>query len=373
MQLIGYAYPWDLTEDPRRRDRVLGLGLHAVAVAGAYHAVRAATPSHPRHRTKDARHAAFYRPVRRDRFGVLVPAEPSWTEQRDAFGEAVRTLHENGTRALAWTVLSHSSEIGRRHPDHTVVNAFGERYPWALCTSSRDVVELAAALVRELGEGLPLDGYVLEAVGHLGFTHGGLHDKTMAYSALEATLLSICFAPACRELRGGDDEELRTAVRAALDPATARPAADLAPTDLTGALGPELEGRLAAARAVAVGRTCAALAEVVHGEVWAHGDPDVHATGAFTAATPELQRLADGHVVAAAWGSLESIGPAVAALSSQPHLGAYLTVLEPGSPPLAEQVTRAAEAGASTVHLYHLGLCTDRHLDEIAEVAQGLS
>jgi hypothetical protein len=54
-------YPWDVAGDPAAADRIAGLGLTGVTLAAAYHAVRAVTPFHPRHRivTRDA--AVYYR------------------------------------------------------------------------------------------------------------------------------------------------------------------------------------------------------------------------------------------------------------------------------------------------------------------------
>jgi len=45
-------YPWDVDGDPAAPDRIAGLGLAAVTLAAAYHAVRAVTPFHPRHRRR---------------------------------------------------------------------------------------------------------------------------------------------------------------------------------------------------------------------------------------------------------------------------------------------------------------------------------
>ena len=54
-------YPWDVDGDPGAADRLAGQGLAGVTLAAAYHAVRAVTPFHSRHRivTRDA--AVYYR------------------------------------------------------------------------------------------------------------------------------------------------------------------------------------------------------------------------------------------------------------------------------------------------------------------------
>ena len=61
MRAWANLYPWDVDGDPAAADRIAGLGLTGVTLAAAYHAVRAVTPFHPRHRivTRDA--AVYYR------------------------------------------------------------------------------------------------------------------------------------------------------------------------------------------------------------------------------------------------------------------------------------------------------------------------
>ena len=61
MRAWANLYPWDVDGDPAAPDRIAGLGLAGVALAAAYHAVRAVAPFHPRHRivTRDA--AVYYR------------------------------------------------------------------------------------------------------------------------------------------------------------------------------------------------------------------------------------------------------------------------------------------------------------------------
>ncbi len=58
----AYLYPWDVDGDPAAADRIAGLGLTGITLAAAYHAVRAVTPHHPRHRivTRDA--GIYYQP-----------------------------------------------------------------------------------------------------------------------------------------------------------------------------------------------------------------------------------------------------------------------------------------------------------------------
>ena len=63
--------------DPAAADRIAGLGLTGITLAAAYHAVRAVTPFHPRHRivTRDA--GVYYRvdPARWDGVRLRPPAQ----------------------------------------------------------------------------------------------------------------------------------------------------------------------------------------------------------------------------------------------------------------------------------------------------------
>ena len=61
MRAWANLYPWDVNGDPAAADRIAGLGLAGVALAAAYHSVRAVTPFHPEQRivTRDA--AVYYR------------------------------------------------------------------------------------------------------------------------------------------------------------------------------------------------------------------------------------------------------------------------------------------------------------------------
>jgi hypothetical protein len=198
--VVGYAYPWDVIDDPGFTDRAQSLGITKVAIAAAYHTARAATPLHPEHRIVDARTAALYRPVSEPAWAGarLVPAAAAWVDAEDPFGEAARTVAEAGLELAAWIVLTHSSRLGEAHPDLAVVNCFGEAYPYALCPRNAEVREYAATLAAEAVRDTPVSTVILEACGQLGFTHGGHHEKSDgAYDAATQQLLSICCCAAC--------------------------------------------------------------------------------------------------------------------------------------------------------------------------------
>jgi hypothetical protein len=163
VQIGAYLYPWDVDGDPAAADRIAGLGLTEVTLAAAYHTVRAVTPFHPEHRivTRDA--AVYYRTdAARWSGSGLRPAE---AEPAGSFERAAQRLRAAGITVTAWLVLAHNSRLGAAAPEHTVRNAFGDRYPWALCAASPAVGEYAAAVAAEAAA---LDGagaVELEACG----------------------------------------------------------------------------------------------------------------------------------------------------------------------------------------------------------------
>ena len=132
MKASAFVYPWDVNGDPAAPARIAGLGVEQVTLAAAYHSTRALTPRHPRHRIVTAEHAAvLYPPDDRGEGRQLRPYAAGDWAPGDASGEAAAALAEAGLEVHTWVVLAHNSRLGAEHPDTSVVNAYGDRYPWA--------------------------------------------------------------------------------------------------------------------------------------------------------------------------------------------------------------------------------------------------
>jgi hypothetical protein len=352
----GHAYPWDVLGDPGFLDRAP----RRVTLAASYHSTRAATPMHPDHRIVDARWAALYRPVRAQAWKgqELRPLEPTWVSSPDSFGEAARLLKQAGHEVTAWIVLTHNTRLGTLRPDVTVVNCFGESYPYALCPANAEVREHAATLAAEAVLDLDLDGVSLEACGQMGVNHLGHHEKTEgAWSAETARLLSICCCAACR----------RAWLSAGLDPAAViatlragTPAVDL----------------LTALLAVRHRHTDLLRAQVLAAlppdlPVTLHASPDPWATGPSPGLTATAPSEVDSLLVPC-WplGSESLVRQAVAL--GRP-VDAYVTLLQPMDPEaLLPHVLRLRAAGASRFSLYHLGLAPAWRQDLFATIASVL-
>lgn len=141
----------------------------------------------------------------------------------DAYAQAAEALAGAGLDVHTWVVLAHNSRLGAEHPDTSVVNAYGDRYPWAPCIAQPAtrvyLVDLAAEAAVRPGAG----GTELESLGWYGLQHLHAHDKTGGVGLDDAGqyLMALCFCSACRSgygEHGLDADALAAAVREALEP-----------------------------------------------------------------------------------------------------------------------------------------------------------
>ncbi|MFS8101693.1 hypothetical protein LFM09_31655 [Lentzea alba] len=371
---VVHAYPWDLIGDPEAVARYQGLGVDAIALAASYHTVRAATPLHPSHRMVDARHAAFYLPVRESNFGRLVPAEPSWVDGSDSFGSAAALVRAAGLPVYAWTVLTHNSRLGDLHPDVTVVNAFGDRYPYALCTAQPDVVEYTSVLVSEVLElGAP-DGIILEACGPLGFFHGGHHEKTDGadWNQVQQKLLSLCFCAACTALYA-DPDALREAVRAGVD--RGAPSVE----EALGALADDVRavrtGVVRSLRQRLVSEIRAASPSI---RIGMHVTADPWGTGPFATVAGGLDADVDV-LTTMCWPGPEVAVAGIEALRAaapDTRIAAYVLGLPPkpaDGASLSKEWLAYLDAGVEEFHLYHGGLASASRLEALREAVTAVT
>lgn len=131
MKASAFLYPWDVVGDPAAPARLAVLGVEQVTLASAYHSTRALTPRHPRRRIVTAEHAAVLYPPDTARWAgrELRPYGQSWVAGDDPYAEAAEALAAAGLQVHSWVVLAHNSRLGAEHPDTSVVNAYGDRYP----------------------------------------------------------------------------------------------------------------------------------------------------------------------------------------------------------------------------------------------------
>ena len=385
-----YAYPWDVLDDPEAPEQLASLGVGTVSLASVYHTTRAWSPHNPRRSVVDAAHAAVYfRPDPSRYAGLrLQPPTPGWMHGDDSFGEAVAALRDVGLQFNAWTVVTHSSILGRAHPDLVVRNAFSDRYPYALCPADADVRAYASALVGDLLSRYDLDGIELEACGYLGAEHGSHHEKRgLDLDTFHSALLSVCFHPASKAAiaeAGGDPERVRERITEAVrrffaDGATSEGPVAEQMSDLLG--GRDAEAVLAARSRTVLGMIDATLAQMPAGDrpqVYLHAHPDRTVSGAAVGADGNgLAERADALVLPLFGRSPAQIGTSVSAASAgvtgRIPVIANLQISPPGvrdEQELGAAVDAALDAGAGGLRYYHYGLAPSWQLAWTARVAR---
>ncbi|GAA2807565.1 hypothetical protein [Streptomyces showdoensis] len=373
MRAGAFLYPWDVNGDPAAPARLAGLGLDRITLASAYHSTRALTPRHPRHRVVTAAHAAVLYPPDPARWRdhpIRPHASGDWAPG-DAHGDASRALAAAGLEVHTWVVLAHNSRLGADRPASSVVNAYGDRYPWAPCIGQDVVrahlVELAAEAAVRPGAA----GTELESCGWYGLAHLHAHDKTAGVPLDDTAqyLMSLCFCPSCREgyaRHGADPDALAAEVRAALAPVWRGAPPGPAPAAA-------LAWRVEAARTLQEAAVGAVRAAAPPGfRVLLHADPAPHRCGANAGTDPRhVLAVADGVVTPAA-----TVAPFAAHARGDEVLAANLPVVAGlgGSPAtLAADARQAADEGATELRLYHAGLASDADLAAVAEALAELS
>jgi hypothetical protein len=383
----AFVYPWDVNGDPEAGGRIAELGVQQATLASAYHSTRALTPRHPRHRIVTAEYAA-----------VLYPTDTRWQGRElrpyaagdwapgDAYGEAAAALADAGLEVHTWVVLAHNSRLGSDHPDTSVVNAYGDRYPWAPCIAQPATRAYLVDLAVEAAVRPGARGTELESLGWYGLTHLHAHDKTAGIGLGDAGqyLMSLCFCPTCRQgygEQGADAEELASAVRAALEPVWQGAPSDGGWAGVEKLLG---DAHATATRAWRDDRARTLQDEAVAAvraaapdgfQVLLHADPVSYHVGANAGVDPgHILSVADGVVVPCAGGT-GLLTPFAEQARDGAVLAANFTVVSgmggrPGA--LAADAARARGLGATELRLYHAGLASDGDLAEVRSALAGL-
>ncbi|GAA2289310.1 hypothetical protein OKJ48_44125 [Streptomyces kunmingensis] len=386
MKTSAFVYPWDINGDPDAARRIAGLGVEQVTLAAAYHSTRALTPRHPRHRIVTAEHAAVLYPLDEQRWQgrELRPYAAGGWAPGDAYGEAAAALSEAGLSVHTWVVLAHNSRLGAEHPNTSVRNAYGDRYPWAPCIAQPATRAYLVDLAAEAATRPGAQGTELESLGWYGLAHLHAHDKTAGVGLGEAGqyLMSLCFCADCCEgyaRHGLDADELARSVRDALEPLWRGEASDDGWATVEKQLGAETATATRAYRDTTA-RTLqeAAVAAVREAaptgfQVLLHADPVSYHCGANAGVDPaHILSVADG-VVVPCTGGAGLLRPF--AEQGKGVVAANLTVVRGmgGSPAtLAEDARAARDLGADQLRLYHAGLAPDADLSAVTEALAAL-
>ncbi|WP_217144698.1 hypothetical protein [Streptomyces sp. AC627_RSS907] len=388
MKASAFVYPWDVNGDPGAASFIAGTGVGQVTLASAYHSTRALTPRHPRHRVVTAEYAAVLYPPDAARWEGrdLRPYEAGDWAPGDAWGEAAAALADAGLEVHTWVVLAHNSRLGAEHPHTSVVNAYGDCYPWAPCVAQPATRAYLTGLAAEAAVRPGARGTELESLGWYGLAHLHAHDKTGGVGLGDAGqyLMSLCFCPHCRTGYDGlglDPDELAAAVRAALGPVwRGAVSSDGGWTGVEKLLGEAPANATRAwrdetARTLQETAVAAVRAAAPDGfQVLLHADPVSYHCGANAGVDPaHILSVADG-VVVPCTGGAGLLTPFAEQGRAGAVLAANLTVVSGmgGSPDtLAADAARARELGATELRLYHAGLASDADLEAVRSALAG--
>jgi hypothetical protein len=386
-----YLYPWDVVGDPEAANLIAGLGADHVTLAAVYHATRALTPRHPRHRVVVADHsAAYFPPDGRLWSGAGLRPEPqAWVHGADPFGAATSALAAAGVSTHDWVVVNHQDAPAGADVGAAVVNAYGDRYDWALCPARSLTRDYAVRLAADVAARDGIAGIEFEACGWYGFDHLHAHDKVAGITLNEAEqfLLSLCFCAVCRSeylLAGIDLKGLREDVRRVLDGrfsgSAGRPDPEASPSQaIETALGPDPARAVLAMRARIADRLRSEVAKAVRDRrgdpdfsVAFHASPQPHRTEANTGLDPAaLPAEADG-VVVKCWGTPDGAAQTVSLTADAARTGLRVSAGLQGvggwgatTEGAVATLEAVRSAGASGVRIYHAGLAGSGDLDLI--------
>ncbi|WP_328539442.1 hypothetical protein [Streptomyces sp. NBC_00344] len=384
MKTSAFVYPWDVVGDPDAAARIADLGVQQVTLASAYHSTRALTPRHPGHRIVTAAHASVLYPASDERWaGQELRPWPAgaWAPSADPYGEAAAALAEAGLEVHSWVVLAHNSRLGAEHPATSVVNAYGDRYPWAPCIAQPATRAYLTGLAAEAATRPGTGGAELESLGWYGLAHLHAHDKIAGVPLGDAGqyLMSLCFCPSCadgyRNL-GLEAGELKAAVRRALEPAWYAGDSGSGWAAIEKLLGADiarvtLDWRTRTARSLQEQTVAAVRSAAPPGfQVLLHADPVAYHCGANAGVDPaHILTVADG-VVVPCTGDPALLAPFAEHRGPGTVIAANLTVVSAmgGSPAaLADDAARAAGLGANELRLYHAGLASDADLRSVRD------
>ncbi|MEW2165995.1 hypothetical protein AB0912_23780 [Streptomyces sp. NPDC007084] len=388
MRASAFLYPWDVNGDPAAAARTAALGVRQATLAAAYHSTRALTPRHPRHRIVTAEHAAVLYPLDENRWAGRVPRPypaGDWAPG-DAYGEAAAALADAGLDVFTWVVLAHNSRMGKDHPSTSVVNAYGDRYPWAPCIAQSGTRACLTDLAAEAAVRPGAAGTELESLGWYGLAHLHAHDKTAGVPLGDAGhyLMSLCFCPACAEgydRQGLDAEELASFVRGALEPVWRGAPSGGGWAGVEKLLGARTAAatrawRDAVARSLQEETVRAVRAAAPPGfRVLLHADPVSFHCGANAGVDPRhILSVADG-VVVPRTGDTAPLTPFAETAAPGQVIAANFTVVSGmgGHPEtLHADASRAADLGATELRLYHAGLASDEDLETVRRTLAAL-
>jgi hypothetical protein len=387
MHLAIYAHPFDVDALASQGglQRLGDLGFREIALAVSYHDGRWLMPWHPDGRVRFLEDGTVHFRPGPD-YGLLRPQPSSLVDpQRPSPLERLcEQAPPAGLSVRAWTVCTHNSRLGALHPELCVENAFGDRYPYALCPSQPAVQAYVHGMVADLVAHEGLAAIELEAFGWMGWKHSSHHDKaSFTPRGSVDYALSLCCCKACEsrlQAEGGDPAATRAWARAeirrTIEAGDAMAPAAVVPPDVAAA---DLVAAARSARAATLQQFGRAVRQLFRSDLACA--LQVHPAADFTGSQLPVAQAhglrADEWVVTAYGESIDGMQALVAGATRPADAGPpprRRLCIWPKAPQCTgdEDLVRvrqlATDQGIGAISVYHLGLLPWRTIERVARV-----
>ena len=213
--LSMFSYSWDLAENgvAKSVEEFKGLGINTVTLASSYHAGKFLRPKSKVKKVYFPEDGTVYFKFDASKYGEIKPISNSIYGD----GKILRELTETkGLSVSAWLVLLHNTQLGTKHQDSAVQNAFGDPYVYALCPSAPEARAYAVGLAKDVTESYEVDGISVESIGFPPYEHGFHHEMSFIKpNKWLSQNLGLCFCKYCvagAEKAGVDAKALKARV-----------------------------------------------------------------------------------------------------------------------------------------------------------------
>ena len=213
--LSMFSYSWDLAENgvAKSVEEFKSLGINTVTLASSYHAGKFLRPKSKVKKVYFPEDGTVYFKSDASKYGEIKPISNSIYGD----GQILRELTETkGLSVSAWLVLLHNTQLGTKHQDSAVQNAFGDPYVYALCPSAPEARAYAVGLAKDVTESYEVDGISVESIGFPPYEHGFHHEMSFIKpNKWLSQNLGLCFCKYCvagAEKAGVDAKALKARV-----------------------------------------------------------------------------------------------------------------------------------------------------------------
>jgi len=213
--LSMFSYSWDLAENgvSNSVEEFKSLGINTVTLASSYHSGKFLRPKSKIKKVYFPEDGTVYFKSDASKYGEIKPISNSIYGD----GQILRELTETkGLSVSAWLVLLHNTQLGTKHQDSAVQNAFGDPYVYALCPSAPEARAYAIGLAKDVTESYEVDGISVESIGFPPYEHGFHHEMSFVKpNKWLSQNLGLCFCKYCvagAEKAGVDAKALKARV-----------------------------------------------------------------------------------------------------------------------------------------------------------------